>query len=393
MSRRFLMTLAGAVFFPGIHNPALTAQTPETRLGRPEATLAEGFGLIRGVRERPDGRVLIADPLGQVLVMADLDRGTTDTLSRVGAGPDEYRQPDGLFPLPGDSTLLVDLGNSRLTVLGPDGSFGPTMPITQGEPTPGRPMQGLTLVLPRAVDARGRIYFQSGGGVGRGGAPPDSAPVVRWDRTTGTMDTVALVKLQDMTTSTSGGRTNQQQMVMPVPLSPQDAWAVAPDGRVAVVRAGDYHVEWIAPGGRVVRGTPVRYRPVRIVEADREQWLERLGNGLRISMTVENGRSNMSMNRGGESARPDPDRFEWPRVKPPFTENGTWVTPTGELWVERHVRAGEPPALDVFDQAARLVRQIVLPVGRHVVGFGRGTVYLVATDDVGLQRLERYRMQ
>ena len=60
---------------------------------------------------------------------------------------------------PGDSTLLVDLGNGRTVMLGPDLRFGPTAPIALTEPGPGRP---LVLALPQGVDSDGNILDTSG---------------------------------------------------------------------------------------------------------------------------------------------------------------------------------------------------------------------------------------
>ncbi len=365
----------------------LEAQVPVRELNGPEVTFPEAFALVQGVRELADGRVMVADPLGQVLLVADLASGAADTLGGVGQGPAEYRQPDGLFPLPGDSTLLVDLGNARLTVIAPDGTFGETMPIAQGEPGRGG---GLSLVLPRAVDSQGRLYFQPMGGMGRGF--PDSAAVVRLDRRDQAMDTLTRVKLPAMKRSTSGGAGQQQVSLSPVPLSPEDAWAVAGDGRIAAARSTDYHLEWIHPDGRVVRGTPVDYTPVRIDRADKEEWVEGLGNGLTIGVMIENGDRRVSLSRGGGgSGSLDVDRFEWPEHKPAFAARGVWVTPEGAVWVQRHVPAGERPLFDVFDGAAKLKARVTLPEGRQLVGFGRDVLYAVRSDDYGLQWLERYR--
>ena len=186
---------------------ATAAQVPERRLTKPDATFPEAFGMVGGLRELRDGPVLIADPLGQALVVVDLVAGTADTIGRVGAGPGEYKQPDGVFPLPGDSTLLVDLGNGRLTVLGPDLSFGETTPIAQGGQgrggRPGNPMSGMNVVLPRGTDSEGRVYFQAlGMGMRPGGQLPDSATITRWDRATGAFDEVTRVKLQERHTET-----------------------------------------------------------------------------------------------------------------------------------------------------------------------------------------------
>ncbi len=368
---------------------SLQAQVTYIELSDADAAFTEAFSLVRGVRELPDGRVMIADPLGQAVVVADLARGVADTIGRPGQGPQEYRQPDGLFPMPGDSTLLVDLGNGRLTALGPDGSFGETMPVARGNSGSGP--GGMSVMLPRGTDRQGRIYYQAMA-MGRG-VMADSAPVLRFDRASGRVDTLTRVALEGRSRTESGGPNNRSVMVRAIPLSPQDAWAVAPDGRVAVARAGDYHVEWIGEDGRVVRGPPVSYEPVPVRGADKDEWLDQSASGLRVSVEVNNGERRMSFSRGGgpRAPRPDPGDYEWPDVKPPFVAAGVWVAPEGDMWVERYVGAGTPRKLDVFDGNAMHKATVTLPPGRRVAGFGRGTVYLVRTDEYDLQWLERYR--
>ena len=47
------------------------------------------LAMVRTVRPLPDGRILVADALGQVLLAVDMDAGTADTIGRQGAGPGE----------------------------------------------------------------------------------------------------------------------------------------------------------------------------------------------------------------------------------------------------------------------------------------------------------------
>lgn len=376
---------------------ATAAQVPERRLTKPDATFPEAFGMVGGLRELRDGRVLIADPLGQALMVVDLVAGTADTIGRVGAGPGEYRQPDGVFPLPGDSTLLVDLGNGRLTVLGPDLSFGETTPIAQGGQGrgagQGSPMSGMNAVLPRGTDSKGRVYFQALGMGRRPGGPlPDSAAIMRWDRATGAFDEVGRVKLQERRTETLGGRGERNIRLIPTPLSPQDAWAVGWNGRLAMARTDGYYLEWIEADGGRVRGDDVSYRPVRIRRAEKEEWVNRSSSsGLRVMMDISNGVRSMSFGRGGGGGgRSDIDDFEWPDAKPPFVASGVRVTPEGDAWVRRSVAAGDAPVFDVFGADGQLKERVTLPVGREVVGFGRVHVYVVLRDEFDLQWLERY---
>ena len=92
----------------------------EQPLGTPTALFPEDFGRITNVRELSDGRVLVADPLGQAVYLVDLEAGSRRQLGANGQGPGEYRAPDSVWPLPHDSTLLVDLGNGRLTRMEPN---------------------------------------------------------------------------------------------------------------------------------------------------------------------------------------------------------------------------------------------------------------------------------
>jgi hypothetical protein len=220
----------------------------------------------------------------------------------------------------------------------------------------------------------------------------DSAAVLRWDPATGAEDTVALVKLDELVVERRGGPGNESVSMRPKPMSPRDGWAVAPDGRVAVVRAADYHVDWIQPDGDVVRGRPVDYEAVRVGNDEKEAYLDELGRGgLMVSVEAENGRMRTSFRRGpGRRGGPTADDLDWPDVMPAFQDGAVYATPWGELWVARSVAAGEAPTFDVFDHRARLVQQVVLPEGRRVVGFGDGAVYVVNVDEFDLNWLERY---
>ena len=350
-------------------------------LDEPAATHPEPFSLIGGIRELADGRLLVSDALEESLYVLDARLEGAEKISRKGQGPDEYRQPDGLFAWPGDSTLMVDLGNGRLTLIGPDYGFGRTIPVVQQE---GR---GLRIILPAGVDASGRLYYQPRGD----GMIRDSADVVRWSpEAGGEPEPVVRIKLTDVTERTSGGVSDMRQEVMPVPLSPEDGWAVAANGDVAVVRAGDYHVDWVRADGTVVSGAPVPYGPVPVKSADKEAWAEEMAaSGMMMMVTNDNGQMNVRMRRGG-GRTPGVDRFQWPETKPPFAAQSVRVGPQGHVWVERHVAAGERPVVDVFDGAGRHVASVTIPVRCSIRGFGDGTVYLTRRDDLGFQWLERY---
>lgn len=370
----------------------------QVTLDAPEERFPEDFGIIQSVRELPDGRVLVADPLARSLFVVDMTAGTRVVVGRQGQGPDEYMQPDAVWPLPGDSTLLVDLGNGRLVALGPDLGFGPTMPIAQGDPRPGSGAP-FNLALPQAVDGQGRLYARAlGMGGGPSGELPDSGSVLRIERGTRASASVATVKLQDRVQSVSGGANERSVQIEPVPLSPEDAWGVASDGSVVVARAGSARVEWIAPDGSVTRGSPVSYDPVRIGTDEKEEWLldeGRSGGGIGVAVSVENGAVSTRLGRGmamGGGGPREIDRYTWPDAMPPFRAGRVPVDPRGRAWVARAAEAGAPSTYDLFDRAAQRVGTIRFAPGARVVGFGTTHVYVVTFDDFDLAYLQRHDM-
>ena len=370
------------------------AEGVRSGLGPAQAALEHEFAVIQTVRELPDGRVLVADPLGQTLLVVDMEAGTTVTIGRVGEGPAEYRQPDAVWPLPGDRSLLVDLGNGRLTEMGADLSFGDTRPYMLGAFQMGAPIM---LAIPRGVDASGGIYFM-GFGMSAGGEVADSSQVLRYDLETEAVDTLASVKLTDRTRRTSGGAGNQNVSISPIPLSPADAWGVAADGRVVAARSipgsAEFWVEWIAPDGEVTRGPAYAYSPVDIGRAEMEEWRDaqaETGGGMTIQVEQSNGNFDMRAGRGGPPGNDDLDSYQWPDSKPAFFQTIA-VDPAGRAWVRRHTAAGDAPAYDLFDGSGTRTATIELPMERRVVAFGEGVVYVVRMDEFDLQYLERYAL-
>ena len=361
-------------------------------LAEPTVAFPEDFGTIQTVRELTDGTVLVADPLSNALYRVDMDAGTRTVIGREGEGPGEYQQPDAVWALPGDGTLLVDLGNARLARLGADLSFGETSQIMVGEFQPGAP---LVLALPQTVDGRGMVYARAMGG-GFGGELPDSAAILRIDVGAGAVDTVASFKLQDRTQTTSGGPNNQNVSIQSIPLSAEDAWGAAADGSVVVARSADYHVEWFHPDGTVTRGPATPFETVAIGTPEKEEFVAaqgRGGGGVGISVMVDNGAVQMGFSRGGPgSRRREIDNYTWPETKPPFYSGRIDVDPQGRAWIRRHVAAGADATYDIFDGTGARVGTVTLANNKRVIGFGAGSVYVVAYDEVDLNYLERYEM-
>lgn len=356
----------------------LFAVQTSLQLQAPERVLPVDFTQIRGVRELPDGRVLVSDRLDKGVVVADFLRGTVAPIGRTGSGPAEYRLPTALSPMPGDSTLLVDEGNQRLAVIGPDlkvhRSFNLIIP-------------GIGVPLgARAVDRRGRYYLQIPGWLNgpRGGT--DSIVVVQFDPRTQRVDTLARIK-------GSTPRRNTMKPGIPYVLfAPQDVWNVTLDGRLGVVRSGDYHVDWREADGRITSGPKIPFERRPVTMDDRMAHTRRFMEGSSISgKNADVGLSPLPAEMLEEKAIRDVAEYqEHASVHPPFTEVTPLVGPDGALWVERSVRLGIPQTWDVIGANGVLAGRLQMPRGRRLVSLGARWLYAVATDDDGLQHLERY---
>lgn len=363
--------------------PAAPAQQA-VDLGEPTAESAKPFSSVTGLRELSGRTLLVADGLEGRLLRVTPDLGSATPIGRKGAGPREYETPDALYAIVADSTLMVDLGNGRLSVLAPDGSIARSLPIAAG----GGPR--LTIMLPGGVDARGRVFFRQMGPPAAG--PPDSATVARFDPATERTEPVARVKLPEMSVQTRGGAADSEQRMRPVPLSPQDAWTATPDGRLVAARStGDaYWIEIHGPDG-VVRGPPIAYEPLRVEDDDKEAWIARLSSALGVSVESENGRRRTTFSRGGGPSLESED-LDWPEVKPAFPAGALRVASDGNYWLERHVTAGETRTFDVLDQTGRRIGSVRLPPDRRLEGFGDGAVYLSHADELDFVWLERYTL-
>ena len=373
-----LMLLAAALSAVPIVSSAQSV--PRAALGRAEAQLPDPFDDVTAVRELSDGRVIVADRSAKTVTLADFRSGAATAIGREGQGPGEYAFPAGLVALPGDTTLLVDPGQRRFLVIGPDAKPKALLSF------PGN-MMGLLRV--RGSDRQGRIYFQGSelGGPMEAGAPlPDSAPVLRWDRARDRIDTLGRIKVPALQRATSGSANARSVLVRMQPFSPQDDWTVAPDGRIGVVRVGDYHVEWWPPAGAKVNGPVVAYQKVAVSEKDKERSREATARAFRGLQVQIGGR------RGG-AASPRPPALgepDWPAVKPPFRDGTSQVAPDGSLWVQRYGAADAPLVYDVFDASGRLARQVVMPKSARLVGFGARGMYVATKTDDDLETLARY---
>jgi sugar lactone lactonase YvrE len=277
----------------------------------------------------------------------------------------------------GDSTLLLDLGNQRLSVLGPDGRIGRSLRADR----PGR-------VGVRGVDGGGGFYFAVPAWAARGTAlTDDSVQVVRWDPATGQVRPVAVVQ----GTRTRKDRSPSREMRLPVVgYAAHDAWAVLPSGQLVVVRAGGYRIEVIASDGEVVTGPSHAHATRPVTAQDRRAFVESF-----LASSPMSGRGA----DGGMGHAPSADEAritrlvettEFADVHPPFVPDRLVAGSDGRVWVGRSPTPGGVAPYDVFDLKGRRVAQVEFTGDRRLVAVGSRGLYVVHEGEFGLQSLERY---
>jgi len=389
------MRLCFQFLFTGMFAVSLSAQQAEpplTILRTPDKVLPAGFTRITGFHELRDGRVLVSDRGEEILQVADFTTGRAVPIGRKGSGPGEYRLPSRIIPWTGDSLLLNDGGNSRLAVIGPDLRIVRTFSLN----IPNVP----TTLAPRVVDSRGRMYLQvplwASGSFGDRG---DSVPVVRItpSRAAGRGPGSEVEVLTWVLLTADPGPVKYGLPY--IPFTPQDGWTVTREGNLVLVRSNDYHVERWNEGTVAVRGAAVRTSRIPVTRADKVAYTRRFLEGSTMGgrggpNTTPSGESNMPADwltdeRVNELVRNN--RFA--EVKAPTTDAAPMLAPSGELWVERSMPHGSPSEWDVFNVAGGRIRRVRLPADRRLLSLGRNSAYLVAVDEDGFEKVERYSLR
>ena len=350
--------MVGALFVSSL----LLAQAPTTiRLKPRNARLASEFSDLSAIRELRDGRVLLFDRKESQLLLADFASGSTTKIGRTGQGPGEYQIIVALLPLGGDSTLASDF--SRWLIL--DGAeIVATLP-------PDTPAIRAVMLVPLGADRNGRVLTRrfGGGWAGRAQMRPDSSVVALVDRATGRSDTVATLRIgvrraQARPATGPDGRMTAVS-ISRVPLNSQEEPVLFADGWLAIARLEPYRVDWRSPDGQWIRGAPLPFRPVPMSDRERDAYI--------------------ANHRWARNAT------DWPETAPPFDMSPLLSSPDGRLVIARLPSADNPDTrYDLIDRRGVSTGQLLLAANERILGFGAVATYVIATDDDGIQRLQRH---
>jgi hypothetical protein len=375
-------TLALVLAAPAI----LAAQAPkEIKLKPADAKPAEEFTFIGSVRELSDGRVLVNDPREGRIVVMDLKAGTVAQVGRKGSGPGEYQMAAPVRALAGDSSLVMDMLSRRWLLLN-GASIVATLP-------PDTPIITAMKGFATGVDGRGYVWQTvnpqsfseqnpTPGTIEFG--PKDSNFIVRGNRTTGALDTVAKVRAavsRQTVTTNAQGKFQSVSNSRP-PLSVGEEAVLFPDGWFAIARLEPYRVDWISPDKKVQKGAPLPVPLIKMTSRERDAYIARRD----------------AANAGSKSQLPaqlradiDALRDQFPESFPPFTNNSLVATEDGHLLLLKPVSADYlDPRYDIVDRRGRLFGVLSLAKGERILAVSKKSIYISWRDEDDIQRLRRH---
>ena len=344
----------------------------EIRLAPPNARLEAEFTRVTSVRELADGRVLVSDAGETKLFVADFGRQTLMQIGRAGQGPNEYTAISQLIPLANDSTLLPDVRGGRWLLLHgaeivatvpPD-----SPPLRSGARNPfGADWSGhvLTVSPVRSLEGSGTTSM----------AAEDSLWIQRISRSDGSSDTLGKARARPSRITVTGRERAQSVSIVVNPLAVGDQVLLFSDGWSAIARVDPYRIDWVSDDGRLVRGVALPHKRVSVDEGVKRWVLDEIARDA-----------------GRPAQKPEDVKSDWPNFIPPFLTNSVMAAPDAMLWIRRAgTERASPTTYDVVDRRGHIVRRVVMARNERVVGFGAATVYTVATDDDGIQRLRRHQ--
>ena len=361
---------------------------PEVSIGELEGDLEYLFGNITSLAVASGGTIYVVDAQVPELRAFSPEGVFQAILGRPGEGPGEIKQPDGGLAVLSDGRVLVrDPGNARIQVYGPDGTSLDTWPIRGGfnssSPffqTDADEVHTLILLDPGAdvLDWKmGMVRIGPDGTPGDTLVPPDvgyEAPRLEARHEEGDDRSVS---------------------VNSVPFSAGEDWAIHPGGYFVHGLSTEYRIDLLKPTG------PVRierdHEPVPVTRGEKSEEEARTTRNMRF--TEPGWRWN---------GPPIPD------VKPPFRD--IFVGRDGRIWVQVHQAAvevedpdydptdpdsvedrwREPVAFDVFREDGTYEGRVATDLGFGLYPtpvFGETHVWATTTDDLGVERVVRFRIE
>jgi len=333
------------------------------------------------------GRLMLNDDVALRVLLFDSTLRTVspiiDTMSTAARRYDSQR--DRIVRCYGDTTLFVDAVASAIVVVDPQGRAirvvaSPSPLLISG--VANYPLG------PPGCDAQGRLIFRvlpSRPNLGRppvaadfeGKSDPESMFVARADLRTRLVDTIATLNIGRPNLLSTEAIDGRKRTVAGVrPLEPADDWTVCPDGWVAILRAHDYHIDWIRADGTRSSTKPIQHAWKRLGDADKKRVIDSVAAVLD------------SLNAAGTNSSRyvtlDPSLL--PDYATPFAAHESRCDLQGNVWARTTPNgfARGPVTYDVINRDGTLIDRVQIPGGTSLLAVGSGVVYLSSREANGI---------
>ena len=355
---------------------------PEVSIGELEGPEEYLIGSVRSIAVDDDRNVYILDGQARHVRVFDSAGTYVKTLGRPGGGPGEFEVPIG-----------VAISNGRLLVRDPANGRVQLFGLETGETEEwGYQPSPYFVNIPLYKDDQGRIYVDNS---------DDEQRFIVMDSDGTHLDTIsapdAPADFDDGRYSMSAwGESGDRWLSVgaTVPFSPDWYWTVHPTGHFLSALSTAYRINLEQDNGvlRIERN----HRPVAVSDDERDRHEQRIVSRMR--------RVDAGWSWDGPGI---------PDYKPPF--RGFSAGSDGRIWVglwteaqrvanEEHDPANpesapftwvEPLRYDVFEADGTYLGAVVPPEGFSPSAppvFGRSFVWAVERDDLGVERVRRYRL-
>jgi hypothetical protein len=381
---------------------AAQSPIPVRSVGPILATSTENVGPAVTVRATSNGHVIVGAGARQRVYAFDSTLKSFTLVADSGSGTGQIPiRTTGLIPYLADSTLLPDFGSNALLVLDPNGKQVRSM-------APPRAQDLIFLGIPAGFgrpgfDQKGRLIYRTQAPPNIRPAPtpsggqkvemtpvnPDSSPILRGDLDTRRIDTIAWMKTptqgrmgMEMKDNLAGGPPNitMHMLINPFPMA--DEWALLSDGTIAIVRAHDYHIDWIDPDGtrRSSPKMPIDWR--RYTDDEKRQRVD----SMRKTVDEQIKRQMAMAGAGALQIKIDvnvvPDS-EFPTFWPPIQPGSVLADLDGRLWILPTTSTNVQNGLtyDIVNRKGDVTERVQLPKDRALAGFGpHNAVYMTRTE-------------
>ncbi len=337
------------------------SDTPTVSIGGDESDSTAIFSRVQNAIRMSDGRILVPNGGTRELRFYHANGRFIKSVGRLGEGPGEFDWLGKVFRTDGDSLIIWDPNNARLTVFDSGGRFVRSVPLRSG--------QGISFPEPFGRASDGSLIGRTGSRNNATGAFRFASFYVRYGPDLAPTDTVAKRPGNDFFTQPCG----DNGICGYGPPFARRTSAGFHNDRLYVGTGDRYEIEVIDMSGRVVRlirdARPIREVSSADAERQRETFLSDARDPARRA-ELEKVYAMMTV----------------PQAMPAYGE--LKVDRSGNLWVEEYRTTDDAPLRwTVFDSSGRVLGTLGMPSGLRVDEIGDDYVLGVFRDSLDVEHV------